>query len=612
MMYTMKKIFKRLLSHTLVGALLVTSLVIVPAMSVLAATKATSNGHVYFRKGPGTNYEILIVLMPDAELTLLEKDGEWYKAKYGKKTGYVREDVITIDGEAPTSSSSSSASSGSASYRTLKDGSEGADVLALEQALADLGYLDEIADNEYDEITKAAVRSYQEENGLKADGIAGEDTQTKLLGAPGSNGGGSSLSSSGMLKLGSQGEAVRSLQSALKTLKYYSGSITGSFGPLTKDAVRDFQRAHKLSADGVAGPTTLDAIASKNKVAESSESAPITVAESSSSSMLKLGSQGEAVRSLQTALKNMKFYTGSITGSFGPLTKDAVRDFQRANKLSADGVAGPTTLNAIANRDSGESSSDSSSGASGSSDSGVLKEGSQGDRVLQMQKALKELKYYKGSLTGNFGPLTGEALRKFQYANGLEADGVAGTATLNKLYNEKVVASGGGKTTLSEQTESNASSGSSGGGGTSVSANNVIYANWFDVIRTKYKAGTVVTIYDFRTDLTWRCRFMSNGKHADSEPMTANDTATMYKAFGNKTTWNPKAVWITMPDGKTYIGSLHNTPHLTGSIKDNNFDGHLCIHFPRDMKEAEQTGPYAVEHQEEILKGWDETKRMAK
>lgn len=57
---------------------------------------------------------------------------------------------------------------------------------------------------------------------------------------------------------------------------------------------------------------------------------------------------------------------------------------------------------------------------------------------------------------------------------------------------------------------------------------------------------------------------------------------------------------------------MHNVPHLSGSIKDNNFDGHLCIHFPREMSEAEETGPYAVSHQKAILAGWEATQKMIK
>ena len=55
---------------------------------------------------------------------------------------------------------------------------------------------------------------------------------------------------------------------------------------------------------------------------------------------------------------------------------------------------------------------------------------------------------------------------------------------------------------------------------------------------------------------------------------------------------------------------MHNVPHLSGSIKNNNFDGHLCIHFPRNMDEAEETGPYAVSHQKAIIAGWEKTQAM--
>ena len=44
----------------------------------------------------------------------------------------------------------------------------------------------------------------------------------------------------------------------------------------------------------------------------------------------------------------------------------------------------------------------------------------------------------------------------------------------------------------------------------------------------------------------------------------------------------------------------------------NNLVGHICLHFPRVMSEAEATGPYAVSHQKEILWGWELTQAMAK
>lgn len=51
----------------------------------------------------------------------------------------------------------------------------------------------------------------------------------------------------------------------------------------------------------------------------------------------------ERIKQVQTALKNAGFYKGPIDGRLGPRTKEAVRNFQKANGLSPDGVAGKQT-----------------------------------------------------------------------------------------------------------------------------------------------------------------------------------------------------------------------------------------------------------------------------
>ena len=135
----------------------------------------------------------------------------------------------------------------------------------------------------------------------------------------------------------------------------YDGTITGNFGPLTEEAVRKFQRKNDLSADGVAGKRTLEKInaAINGTSGETSGSGSGT-----STTTLKSGSTGEAVRTLQENLKTLKFYTGSITGSYGNLTKEAVRKFQKANNLDADGVAGAKTLNKITAKITGKDPED--------------------------------------------------------------------------------------------------------------------------------------------------------------------------------------------------------------------------------------------------------------
>jgi len=63
--------------------------------------------------------------------------------------------------------------------------------------------------------------------------------------------------------------------------------------------------------------------------------------------VLKQGSRGTQVKTLQTKLKNWGYYTGSVDGVFGAGTKKAVIAFQKKNGLTADGVVGKATYQAL-------------------------------------------------------------------------------------------------------------------------------------------------------------------------------------------------------------------------------------------------------------------------
>lgn len=63
--------------------------------------------------------------------------------------------------------------------------------------------------------------------------------------------------------------------------------------------------------------------------------------------VLKKGSTGSTVKSLQTKLKNWGYYKGSIDGIYGSQTVEAVKYFQRRNGLTADGIVGKKTAAAI-------------------------------------------------------------------------------------------------------------------------------------------------------------------------------------------------------------------------------------------------------------------------
>lgn len=62
--------------------------------------------------------------------------------------------------------------------------------------------------------------------------------------------------------------------------------------------------------------------------------------------------------------------------------------------------------------------------------------GTKGEDVYWVQMRLKELGYYNGSVTGEYRGGTEKAIKKYQRDHGLTADGVAGTNTLSRLYND--------------------------------------------------------------------------------------------------------------------------------------------------------------------------------
>lgn len=89
--------------------------------------------------------------------------------------------------------------------------------------------------------------------------------------------------------------------------------------------------------------------------------------------VLKQGSRGDLVKTVQTKLKRWGYYTGSVDGIYGSQTKSAVKYFQRKNGLTVDGIVGKETLSALGI---------SSSALSGNSSSGSVGNYSSADVAL--------------------------------------------------------------------------------------------------------------------------------------------------------------------------------------------------------------------------------------
>ncbi|MBQ8554522.1 MAG: peptidoglycan-binding protein [Clostridia bacterium] len=246
------------------------------------------------------------------------------------------------------------------------------------------------------------------------------------------------------LKLGSTGDDVEKMQRRLKELGYYKGSVDGDFGEGTETAVKNFQKQNGLTVDGKAGTNTLNKLYSDNAVKAPTTTVTNTPRRTASPTpratstpdlskeyYLELGSSGSRVKTLQNRLIELGWMDGKADSSFGAATEYAVKAFQaRYDSLWDDGVAGPSTLQALYSSNAAKSSSPVSSIGE------TLQEGDSSDAVKAMQKRLKELGYLSGSADGSFGSATKAAVIAFQTANGLKADGKAGTSTLNTLYSD--------------------------------------------------------------------------------------------------------------------------------------------------------------------------------
>ena len=86
------------------------------------------------------------------------------------------------------------------------------------------------------------------------------------------------------MKDGSHGEKVTALQTDLAKLGFTDAHgralrPDGDFGPGTKAAVEAFQRAHGLTADGVAGPKTLDAVQKAAHPPQVSHPSPVSLSD---------------------------------------------------------------------------------------------------------------------------------------------------------------------------------------------------------------------------------------------------------------------------------------------------------------------------------------------
>lgn len=339
-------------------------------------------------------------------------------------------------------------------------------------------------------------------------------------------------------------------------------------------------------------------------------------------SLYKKGESSNDIAKIQQALKDLKLFDEVVTGYFGNVTEQAVKRFQKQNKLEPDGVVGPGTLQALFGRSS----------ISGSASRGEVErikvnvpyKVQEGDTIWDIAEDFNVsfesiLKY--NNLTENSVLQIGQKITipnviktvikvtpietkvttapSTQPADNTviiadlpdniyivkEGDTIASVAedygvtakALAELNNLSV------DSTLQPEQElkipeaiENAPKAE-----TAPTENKTQltgeYLGWFDTVQYIFKNNDIAIVTDLKTEKSFKVKRLYGHNHADVEPLTKEDTAIMKSIYGSWS-WDRRAIIVAI-DGKTIAASMNGMPHGDEQIKDNNFKGQFCIHF---------------------------------
>ena len=321
----------------------------------------------------------------------------------------------------------------------------------------------------------------------------------------------------------------------------------------------------------------------------------LCLASAAGAETLRYGMTGDEVTQLQNALIEQGYLKGSADGVYGTKTENAVRAFQKKNRLHADGIAGENTQSALFSKRKAASGK----GIFGGDYSAIVKTSGK-KRIRLLQKTLISLNYLNSDADGIYGTLTAKAVLAFQQEHGIGTDGIAGKETLVMM--EDVSATGFRHQSALDSMEPL----KSGEGVIEAPVKSSIeLLHWYDDVSRSLKNNAKLLIYEPVSRLSWTLKIHSKGRHCSAEPLTIKETQIMLKAFGNKNSWEQKGVYVMLPDGRWTVGATHSAPHMTGYIRDNGFDGVVSVHFFRDMEECTRMDPnYGVSNQRTIRALW--------
>jgi LysM repeat protein len=352
-------------------------------------------------------------------------------------------------------------------------------------------------------------------------------------------------------KRGDKSDEIAKAQAALKKLGFFDEVCTGYFGEVTEGAVLKFQKKYDLGADGVLGSTTISWL---NKLAGEHISVPsrsLTARKDITKVNVKY-----KIKSGDTIWDIAADYNVTVDSilQYNNLDENSILDI--GDEIIIPNVVKVVKPSPVKPAETKPDVAEDVKPATPVQDSSELSNIYEHNKDVYVVKEGDTIE----SIAEDYG-VTAEAIRNENNFNNDTAIQV----------DQEIKIPEGNDNKIEEDSKDEHST----------SATKGEYLDWFKEVQYIYEKGDTATVTDLETGKSFKVKRLYGRNHADSEPLTAEDTKIMKSIYGSWS-WDRRAVIVTIKHKgveRKIAASMNGMPHGGESIGNNNFKGHFCIHF---------------------------------
>ena len=363
-----------------------------------------------------------------------------------------------------------------------------------------------------------------------------------------------------VFKKGDKSPEIAKAQAALKELGFFNEVCTGYFGDVTEAAVVKFQKKYDLGADGILGSTTISWL---NKLAGEKISVP-SRSSSSRKDTTKVNVKYK-IKKGDTIWDIASDYNVSVESilEYNNLNENSVLDIGDEIIIpNVVKVVKPTPVKPVEKKPEPAAPTESSKPEESPKPETPVQDSSDLSNIYEHNKDIYVVKDGDTfeSIAEDYG-VTAEAILK---ENNFGSDASLETGQEIKIPEAS-------DENVEDDTKEE----------TSTSDTKGEYLDWFKEVQYIFEKGDIATVTDLETGKSFKVKRLYGRNHADSEPLTAEDTKIIKSLYGSWS-WDRRAIILTIEHKgveRKIAASMNGMPHGGKSIKGNNFNGHFCIHF---------------------------------